>query len=294
MENIPEHEEFTNELLKKYYPTKGLKWCCEHFQVPNWLIRSRAEYYRIKVDKNSKEFKKRFEQATIDRIKKITGRKRPAQAEVMKRLHREGKLLKNEAQKKAISVRVKKWLTTHKHPRGMFGKHHSEITKEKLKVSLKKTMDNMPIEKKTERIKKILMTKFMNGVNHLRKNATWKAGKSEDLGDIYFRSSWERNYARYLNFLITKNLVKSWTFEKKIFWFEKIKRGCVSYKPDFEVIMPDGEIQYHEVKGWMDDKSLTKIKRMRIYHPKVKLIVIDKPAYKELAKNGKFFSKYWE
>ena len=35
---------------------------------------------------------------------------------------------------------------------------------------------------------------------------------------------------------------------------------------------------FHEVKGWMDQKSRTKIARMAKYYPQVKLLVIDKEA----------------
>jgi len=106
-----------------------------------------------------------------------------------------------------------------------------------------------------------------------------------ELGDQRFfaRSSWEANYGRYLEWLKTNGQIKSWRHEPTTFWFPGIKRGVLSYLPDFEVTA-DG-IEYHEVKGWMDAKSKTKIRRMAKYHPHIVLKVIDGPRYKALAKS---------
>jgi hypothetical protein len=98
----------------------------------------------------------------------------------------------------------------------------------------------------------------------------------------FFRSSWEVVYARYLQFLLEKGKIQKWEHEPDTFWFEKIKRGVRSYLPDFKVTDARG-VAYHEVKGWMDPKSVTKIKRMALYYPEVKLIVIQKAEYKPIA-----------
>lgn len=112
-----------------------------------------------------------------------------------------------------------------------------------------------------------------------------KMGKYDINGQIiFFRSSWEANYALYLDFLIKQKQIKSWQFEADTFWFEKIKRGVRSYKPDFKVTNLNDSTEYHEVKGWMDAKSKTKIRRMAKYHPHIKLIVIDQEFYRDLKK----------
>lgn len=95
----------------------------------------------------------------------------------------------------------------------------------------------------------------------------------------YFRSLWEVNYARYLEWLKQNQLILDWQFEADTFWFHAIKRGVCSYLPDFKVIENDGSIVYHEVKGYMDSKSKTKLKRMAKYYPSVKIVVIDSYAY---------------
>lgn len=110
-------------------------------------------------------------------------------------------------------------------------------------------------------------------------------GRREDLDNVYFRSKWEANYARYLNLLKEKGQVFKWEFEPDTFWFEKIKRGVRSYTPDFKIWdKADGEFYYVEVKGWMDAKSKTKLKRMKKYHPEVKLVLFDADDYKDLKK----------
>lgn len=123
----------------------------------------------------------------------------------------------------------------------------------------------------------------------------WKASWREIGGlNEFYRSRWEANYARYLNFLKIRGDIKEWLHESEVFWFLKIKRGCVSYLPDFKVINNDDSFEYHEVKGWMDARSKTKIKRMKKYYPKTKLIVIEKKQYDEIKnKLGKLIEG-WE
>jgi len=126
-------------------------------------------------------------------------------------------------------------------------------------------------------------------------NASWKADWRE-IGGLrkYYRSRWEANYARYLQWLLENKQIQKWEHEPQTFWFEGIKRGVMSYLPDFRIIENDGSVVFHEVKGWMDDRSKTKIKRMAIYYPNVKLIVIDSKLYKSLEKKAKLFVKDWE
>lgn len=93
----------------------------------------------------------------------------------------------------------------------------------------------------------------------------------------YFKSKWERNFARYLALMRRAGKILTWDYEPREFWFDGIKRGCVSYKPDFRVVEPGEEkVTWYEVKGYYDAKSLTKIKRFRKYYPDEKLVLIDK------------------
>jgi len=99
---------------------------------------------------------------------------------------------------------------------------------------------------------------------------------------IYFRSNWEVAYAKYLQFLKEKKLILEWEHEPETFWFENIKRGVRSYLPDFKVTQCDGSYHYVEVKGYMDAKSKTKIKRFKKYYPKEHLVVIEALWFKEM------------
>lgn len=118
-----------------------------------------------------------------------------------------------------------------------------------------------------------------------------------ELGENRFfaRSKWEANYARYLEWLRLDpdqgNEVIQWSHEKSTFWFEAIKRGVRSYLPDFKVTKLVHNKQsgtsklvseYHEIKGHMDNKSLTKLKRMAKYYPDVQIVLIDAYKYAEI------------
>ena len=122
-----------------------------------------------------------------------------------------------------------------------------------------------------------------------------KQGRRDDLGDTFFRSAWEANFARYLNFLHGTGHIHRWEYEPDTFWFEAIKRGVRSYKPDFKVWdCEESEPYYYEVKGWMDAKSKTKLKRMAKYHPDVKVILFGKKDYASLKRNLSKVIKNWE
>jgi hypothetical protein len=99
---------------------------------------------------------------------------------------------------------------------------------------------------------------------------------------MFFRSKWEANYALYLNFLIAQKQIKKWEYEKDVFIFHAIQFGTRSYRPDFKIFNNSGTIEYHEVKGYMDKKSITKIKRMAKYYPQIKLIIIDSVYYRDI------------
>ena len=119
-------------------------------------------------------------------------------------------------------------------------------------------------------------------------------GKRADLDGLFVRSSWEANYARYLNWLVGLGEIAAWEYEPDTFWFDEIKRGTRSYTPDFKITNNDGTVDYHEVKGWMDQKSRTKLKRMAKYYPNVKVTLIDADAYYAIARDVSGFIPNWE
>lgn len=107
--------------------------------------------------------------------------------------------------------------------------------------------------------------------------ASWKeiGGKRN-----FYRSTWEVKVANYLEFLKKNNLIFDWEHEPHTFWFENIKRGVRSYKPDFKVTNFDTTHYWIEVKGYYDSKSKTKIKRFGKYYPNERLMVIDREFFK--------------
>ena len=146
-------------------------------------------------------------------------------------------------------------------------------------------------------ILKGLKTKRANGTPIVPPIArgSWKAGWRE-FGGVrkYYRSRWEANYARYLEWLRTQGQIASWEHEPDTFWFENIKRGVRSYLPDFKVTEIGGSYAYHEVKGWMDSRSKTTIARFRKYYPQHKLIVIDAKAYHSIERIAAGLVSGWE
>lgn len=132
------------------------------------------------------------------------------------------------------------------------------------------------------------------GIMPTNKHTNIHIGKREDLNNLFVRSSWEANYARYLNWLIELEQIKSWEYEPEAFQFDAIKKGNRSYIPDFKIINNDGSIEYHEVKGYMDAASKTKLKRMAKYYPEIKIVLIDSPVYRELHKQLKNLIPNWE
>lgn len=121
-----------------------------------------------------------------------------------------------------------------------------------------------------------------------------RGGRRADLGDSYYRSSWEANWARYLNWLLAKGEIKKWLYESETFEFKGIKRGSRFYTPDFKVYNNDGTIERHELKGYMDARSATKLKRMASYYPEAKITLIDKIAYAAVARMVASTIPHWE
>ena len=190
---------------------------------------------------------------------------------------------------KKTSDFIKKWIEKNGHPKGMKGKKHTDSNKKKASERLKKMWSDTNHILNSEEMKQLRsdnMSKYQankknKSNNYSRtKKGWWESGDRR----YYMRSSWEHNYAYYLDYLVSINEIKKWEYEPDTFWFDKIKRGIRSYTPDFKIFYENGDVVFHEVKGWLDDKSKTKLKRMAKYHPDVKLILIHEKEYKEVMK----------
>lgn len=197
----------------------------------------------------------------------------------------------NAATYKSISQHAQKRIASNGHPRGMLGKRHSAETRANLsKIQVERQAKITPLETEIRVVKanKTKMEKYGTGrpnwMNSSNPYSRTKSGKRADLDNRFFRSAWEANYARYLNFLKAQGEIESWDYECQTFVFHGITKGTLSYMPDFKIIYSDGSHEWHEVKGWMDAKSQTKLKRMAKYYPEEKVIVIGPDEYKAIAK----------
>lgn len=92
----------------------------------------------------------------------------------------------------------------------------------------------------------------------------------------YFRSKFERRWAEWLELLKqADNGTVDWQYEPKKFEFEKIRSGTVFYTPDFRVIYKElKEIYWHECKGHLTQKDITKFRRMAKYYPNEKIVLV--------------------
>lgn len=175
------------------------------------------------------------------------------------------------------------------HPHGMLGKHHSKETRYKLSKSHIELFANMSKEEKHNRAMKSVETRRKNGLLKTTENAysRCKGGTRLDLNK-YFRSSWEANIARILNYLCIE-----WKYEYKRFNFSEEKEGVLSYQPDF--YLPKYN-KWIEVKGWMDDKSKLRLELFKKYYPNdsSNLILIDEKKYNVISKQYSKLIDNWE
>lgn len=196
-----------------------------------------------------------------------------------------------------MSARAKKLWVDHPHPRGMAGKSHTPKTKARLAVTTAAHWAAMSADEQSEHTLKGLKTKVAvyGSLAPNRPHGAWKAGWREIGGyRKYYRSRWEANYARYLQWLVGRGELLDWKHEPETFWFEAIKRGCRSYLPDFRVWELDGSSKLHEVKGWMDARSKTVLKRMKKYHPGETVVLIAEKQYREIERKLGRLIEGWE
>jgi len=196
---------------------------------------------------------------------------------------------RSDARRTAIAV--------HGHPRGMAGKGHSQATKDRISVTSKASWDSRSDDERSDHVltaMKAKVAKYGN-LSGNKPHGSWKAAW-RDIGGIrkYYRSRWEANYARYLQWLKERGEIIDWKHEPETFWFDAIKRGVRSYLPDFRVTEKCGASNLHEVKGWFDARSKTTLKRMAKYHPSEKIIVIAEREYKAIERKVSGMIEGWE
>jgi hypothetical protein len=113
-------------------------------------------------------------------------------------------------------------------------------------------------------------------------NPDWfgKFGIRKDLNQ-YFRSTWEANFARLLNYMDIK-----WEYEPKTL----ILKSC-SYTPDF--YLPELNL-YIEVKGFDFGRGRPKLKLLNETNSTFPIKVLDDEGYMKLKKKYSSIIKNWE
>ena len=234
----------------------------------------------------------------IDKIVEATGTNRQWVSKVARGMGLSDQTRpRGEEHCKAVSRGMKKWMSENEHPRGATGMKHTQETRKAIGKKSKERWDSMTDGERAEQVGRGLKTREMNGtLYNPRHKTTWKSGWREIGGRrIFARSAWEANIARYYQFLKDRGEIHEWEHEPETFWFDKIKRGCRSYLPDFRITeKPDSEPYYVEVKGWMDARSKTKLKRFAKYYPQHRLELIEAKRYKAIAKTAGGLIDGWE
>lgn len=90
---------------------------------------------------------------------------------------------------------------------------------------------------------------------------------SKNNGKVWYRSSWELTYMKYLD-----SIDELWEYEKHHF-----DLGDCYYLPDFYLPNKD---EFHEVKGY--PRGLEKIEKFKEMYPEILLILIEKKNLEEL------------
>lgn len=91
---------------------------------------------------------------------------------------------------------------------------------------------------------------------------------------FFCRSKFEAHRARLLELMVQGGEIQAFEHEPKVFEFPGIRGRNYSYTPDFKVIRMDGSHYWEETKGWLDQDSKVKLKRMKKYFPEEEVILI--------------------
>ncbi|MCE5324919.1 MAG: hypothetical protein LLG01_00745 [Planctomycetaceae bacterium] len=105
---------------------------------------------------------------------------------------------------------------------------------------------------------------FEPNANHVqRKFGNQPVTLEFDLGKItyHFRSKLEARYANYLERMREIGQILGWWYEP--FTLRFAEGLPAEWTPDFLVLMPGGELELHETKGYIEQKDVHKFRRVR-------------------------------
>lgn len=269
-----------------YHARKDVLTPHEKSRIVEYYERA-AELGELRVDVLVKEFG-RSSRVSIERYARKQG------------LTRKGWKIPEET-RKATGRKLALRISLNGHPRGALGMVHTPEARAKMGAASRKKWATwkafgigLASPEHVERRRRQMAERQANApasANYTR----GRGGRRSDIGETFFRSSWEANYARYLNLLIKLGVVSSWEYEPVTFWFTWVKRGVVSYKPDFRVFYKNDAIpEFIEIKGFKTAKDETKWRRMKKYHPDIKLVVVGVKEYRALRRKWSSSIPNWE
>ncbi len=108
--------------------------------------------------------------------------------------------------------------------------------------------------------------------------------KRKDLNNMFFKSKWEANFARVLNYWKIP-----WEYEKTRF-----NLGDCTYCPDFKIFDPEVPPYFVEVIGFFDDIHKKKLKLFQEKYPNEQIQIIHKIEYEDLKHKFSNIIESWE
>ena len=97
--------------------------------------------------------------------------------------------------------------------------------------------------------------------------------RAQDMTPTY-ASRWEQQYADELEKLRLVGEILGWRYEP--FKLRLGKGWKTTYAPDFMVLLPDGLIELHEVKGFWREDARVKIKVAAALYPEFRFVAVTK------------------
>lgn len=198
--------------------------------------------------------------------------------------------------KRKASELTRQQLKEKGHPRGMLGKKHTPEVREVVGQKAREMWAGWTPEQRRERQHKMMVTKAQRGnLVHQRPHTSWRAGwRTVGSRAYYFRSQWEANFACYLEWQREQGLIRAWAFEPMTYFLKGAEGQTLAYIPDFRVFTLSEAVIFYEVKGWMDARSILKLRLMAEQHPHVMLTVIGGAEYQELSAWAAAIVPGWE
>ena len=94
-------------------------------------------------------------------------------------------------------------------------------------------------------------------------------------GKVYhFRSKFECQWAKYLQFLKDKKQIHDWQYEPYRIYFQNCTRGPYSYLLDFLITENSGATLWQECKGELDSDAASKFRLMAEQRPQERIELV--------------------